>query len=336
MDLEELDIFLRNYTKREQNYLKNPNYLSGHYKTLNKKVIDGKDYYIFEFRSVLKENKIAMHKDDRFTYLRPHTHKVIELNYIYSGKCNYIINGIEKTLYQGDICILDTNVLHSTKPIGENDIVVNIAMTKEYFSTGFLTRLSNHGVIANFLFNAISDSRSHDQFIVLRAQNSSKIPSIIGNLACEYFNQTLGSSEVIDSYMVILFTELLRTIQTSENIEFSKSKTDIQLIEILEYIEQNYLTCSLNELSKKFGYNSNYLSTLLKKKTGKSFKELKLIQQMTYARFLLINSEKTVHEIADIVGFSNHGFFFDKFQHYFSLSPKQYRGLNKKPKGLIT
>jgi AraC-like DNA-binding protein/mannose-6-phosphate isomerase-like protein (cupin superfamily) len=332
MNIEELDIFLRQYTRRELNYIENPDYLSSHYKNLNKILRNGKAHYIFEFKSVLKENKIAMHKDDRFTYLRPHTHKVIELNYIYSGKCTYIINDTEKTLYEGDICILDTNVIHSTKPIGEDDIIINIAMTKSYFSTGFLTRLSHHGVIANFLFNAISDSQNHDQYIILRSQDKSKIPSIIKNLACEYFNQILGSAEVIDSYMVILFTELLRKIQHAENIEFWESKTDAQLIEILEYIESNYLTCTLSEVAHHFCYNANYLSTLLKKKTGKSFKELKLIQQMTFASFLLINSEKTIHEIADEVGFSNHGFFFDKFQNYFALSPKKYRELNRQAK----
>ena len=332
MNVVELDFFLKQYTTREQNYIKNPNHLSSHYKTLNKGTRDGKEYYIFEFKSVLKENKIAIHKDDRFTYLRPHTHELIEVNYIYSGECTYTINGSEKNLYKGDICILDTNVLHSTKPIGENDIIVNIAMTKSYFSNGFLARLSHHGVIANFLLNAISDSQTHDQYIILRSQNKSKIPSVIENLSCEYFDQILGTAEVIESYMIILFTELLRTIQHAENIEFCESKTSTQLIKILRYIESNYLTCTLSEISHGFGYNSNYLSTLLKKKTGKSFKELKLIQQMTFASFLLINSEKTVHEIADEVGFSNHGFFFNKFQSYFTMTPKKYRELKRQPK----
>ncbi len=332
MNVKELDFFLRQYTRRELNYLDNQDYLSSHYKNLNKSTVDGKEYYIFEFKSVLKENKIAMHKDDRFTYLRPHTHNIIELNYIYSGKCTYLINGIKKTLYKGDICILDTNVLHSTEPIQEDDIIVNIAMTKSYFSAGFLTRLSNHGVIANFLLNAISDSKNHDQYIILRSQDKSKIPSIIENLSCEYFDQILGSAEVIDSYMVILFTELLRTIQHGENIEFFESKADTQLIKILEYIESNYLTCTLSKMAHDFGYNTNYLSTFLKKKTGKSFKELKLIQQMTFASFLLINSQKTIHEIADEVGFTNHGFFFNKFQNCFSMSPKKYRELNRHTK----
>jgi len=331
MNIEELDSFLRQYTLREQNYRFHPDYLSSHYKNLDRiKTVDGKDYYIFEFKSVLKENKIAIHKDDRFTFLRSHAHKAIELNYIYSGKCTYIINGVEKTLHKGDICILDTHVVHSTEPTGDNDIVVNIAMTKSYFSAGFLSRLPHHGIIANFLFNAISDSKSHDQYIILRSWNNSKIPTIMGNLCSEYFDQVLGSSEVIDSYMVILFTELLRAVQRSENLElFAESKTDGQLIRVLEYIEANFLTCTLAELAQKFGYNTNYLSTLLKKRTGKSFKELKLIRQMTFSAFLLINTEKAVHEIADEAGFSNHGFFFKKFQDHFGMLPKKYREFHR-------
>ena len=49
MKVVELNFFLRQYTTREQNYVKNPNHLSSHYKPLNKGTRDGKEYYIFEF-----------------------------------------------------------------------------------------------------------------------------------------------------------------------------------------------------------------------------------------------------------------------------------------------
>jgi AraC-like DNA-binding protein len=202
-------------------------------------------------------------------------------------------------------------------------------MSKAYFAAGFLTRLPRHGIIASFLFNAASGNQDNNQYLILRSQNNSKISSIMEYLCCEYFDQILGSKEVIDSYMVILFTELLRLINKAENLEYFEAKTDLQLFNILEYIEANFMTCTLADIAHNFGYNMNYLSTLLKRKTGKSFKELKLIQQLTLASFLLINSDKTVHEIADEAGFSNHGFFFNKFQDYFSVSPKLYRQINR-------
>ena len=43
---------------------------------------------------------------------------------------------------------------------------------------------------------------------------------------------------------------------------------------ILRYIEGNYRTCSLESTAKFFNMNPNYMTTLLKNRTGHSYKDL--------------------------------------------------------------
>jgi len=47
------------------------------------------------------------------------------------------INGKEVILKEGDLCLLDTNVIHSIDQAGENDIVINIIVRTSYFDSNF-------------------------------------------------------------------------------------------------------------------------------------------------------------------------------------------------------
>lgn len=114
----------------------------------------------------------------------------------------------------------------------------------------------------------------------------------------------------------MLFQKITRTI----NIwSFEQKKTS------LKYIESNYKNCSLPDVAEKFGYNANYLSNYLKEKTGKSFIEIKISQQMAESVFLLINSDLTVNEIAETVGCNNITYFYKKFHETYGITPREYR-----------
>lgn len=71
--------------------------------------------------------------------------------------------------------------------------------------------------------------------------------------------------------------------------------------------------------------NPNYLTTLLKQRTGHTYKELIHQQRMTRAGQLLRNISYSVTEVANEVGYENISFFYKKFKEYFGCSPKEYR-----------
>lgn len=88
----------------------------------------------------------------------------------------------------------------------------------------------------------------------------------------EYYTRDIGMEEVMESYVIILFTELLRTWRDETKKQASVAK-EVQILELLSYIEKNYETCTLPEMGKAFGMHGNYLTALLKEKTGRSFVE---------------------------------------------------------------
>nr|WP_285859151.1 helix-turn-helix domain-containing protein [Paenibacillus sp. MER 99-2] len=264
-------------------------------------------------------------KHTRFAEVPPHIHTFIELSFVYSGQCSQIINGKKVTLKQGQICIVDTGVPHAILPTSEEDIIINILIRKEYFTSSFLSKLSNNGILSHFLGNAISDRQNHNRYIIFHSENNTNVPLLMRQLLCEYYEPSLGSSDIMNSYMLLIFYELLRVFQYDTNRPGTLTQSKVTIIEILKYIDQHYMDCTLTSTAEHFNFNPNYLSTMIKKTTGQSFKELVQREKLNYCSFLLANTDRPIYEIANSTGHSNLNFFYKKFQSHFGITPQQYR-----------
>ena len=147
MGIKELEDFLYQETDSEQWHLKHEGELSHFYNKLEKVAFDSGEYYCFDFCNTLKTDTIGIVRECRYTTIPAHFHKDMELNYIYSGSCTFVIKGKEITMKQGDLCILDSNVIHSAVSYKEyGDIVINIIFQHEFFDHLFLSKLSQKGI----------------------------------------------------------------------------------------------------------------------------------------------------------------------------------------------
>ena len=104
---------------------------------------------------------------------------------------------------------------------------------------------------------------------------------------------------------------------------------DERLIEIMNYIQTNYLTVTLEELATKFRLSEPYLSKYIKEKSGKTFGENLQNIRMKRAKSLLKNSSMTVENIAYAVGYQNVEHFDRIFKKRFEMTPIQYRNSKK-------
>ncbi|GKU83307.1 helix-turn-helix transcriptional regulator [Niallia sp. NCCP-28] len=100
---------------------------------------------------------------------------------------------------------------------------------------------------------------------------------------------------------------------------------NLSLVEILKYIEENYLSTSLTEVAQKFHFHPNYLSRILKEHFGKTFSEMIQKLRLRQAKLLLENTPLPINRIADEIGYSNFNHFYKKFREYFNVTPAEYR-----------
>ncbi|MBM7654637.1 cupin domain-containing protein [Neobacillus cucumis] len=264
MNREELRNRLKEMSESELRHKKDPERGLKLYENFNRVNHESKEpIYIFDFDTDLNRIsyrntkfprnsdhsdlnlQLAITQHSRYSKLPIHIHNYVEMNYVYTGQCKQLINGKLVTLQEGDICILDTNVPHTILETTENDIIINFIMLKPFFTTSFLSRLAGTGIISNFLVNAISQTQNHNRYIIFQTGNNISFKEMMENLMCEFFNPQICSKEIIESYMVIVFSELIRTFQKNQAKDYNAS-SNTDLVNILKYLEDNYKDCTLN------------------------------------------------------------------------------------------
>lgn len=82
---------------------------------------------------------------------------------------------------------------------------------------------------------------------------------------------------------------------------------------------------TVKECAEYMCYSPNYLSDMLKKETGKNTKEYISLYLMDKAKILLLDSDKSVNEIAYNLGFEYPEHFSKMFKNKEGVSPLKYR-----------
>ncbi|QOS76939.1 helix-turn-helix domain-containing protein [Paenibacillus sp. JNUCC31] len=159
----------------------------------------------------------------------------------------------------------------------------------------------------------------------MQTKHNNENPRSTQHKSCQNRIEIVGSSEMMDSYMLLIFYELLRVFQYDTNRPGTLTQNKVTIIEILKYIENHYMDCTLTSTADHFNFNPNYLSTLIKKTTGQTFKDLVQSEKLNYCSFLLANTDRPIYDIASSTGHSNLSFFYKKFQDHFGITPQQYR-----------
>lgn len=101
--------------------------------------------------------------------------------------------------------------------------------------------------------------------------------------------------------------------------------TDPRLIEMLDYIKDNFETVSLSNVADKFYLSKQYVSKYIKEKSGMTFCENVQKFRMKKAEKLLLTTNMTVESIASESGYPSVEHFNRKFKKLHGITPVQFR-----------
>lgn len=235
-----------------------------------------------------------------------HTHKFIEIEYVIQGEGVQIINGVEYKVKRGDVFFLNIGDVHECKSNGSMDII-NCIFTPNLFPETKENALCRcEMLLPNFI-------RLPSKYILEMEQLLLKIEQ-------EHNDRQLGFETILKSYISILITFLVRC-----SSEANAGKDNEQFVDILKYVEQNFVDITLYDIARHFSYNSSYFSRYFKKNTGVSFTKYINDKRMSMAVDMLTNTNETVESIYKTVGFTNQSSFFRKFKESTGKTPSEFR-----------
>lgn len=301
------------------------------------KLVDNRTLSSAFFMKPDERIKVLIPKDEE--YVEPHRHNYIEMNYVKEGCFEQIIEGRKILSKRGDICFLDTEAVHSIRRLQEGSVLMNLLMRKEFFDGMFLSRMYGQGVVSAFLVDAVLHNRSREHFLLFSTGEDPEIYKRIERISKEEMKRDVGYENIIESEMIIFFTELLRSYRDAQSnrraeelgdtFSCDQMENSVSIIKILSYIEKNVNHCTLEETAAFFGFHPNYLTTLLKKRTGNGFVSHVQKQRLRMAKLYLKNSDLSVSEIVYLCGYHNLHFFYEKFKREERCTPSEFRKKNR-------
>lgn len=281
---------------------------------------------VINSKKLLEQGKlITIRPHTRFVHFPPHVHDYIEVVYMCCGTTRHIINGDTIDLKEGELLFLSRNATQEIMPAGKYDIAVNFIVMPQFFDRTLAMLTNEETPIKSFLTDCLKNTDSSTPYLYFKVSDVLPIRNLVENLVWNLIYKEPNKRQINQNTMGLLFLLLLNY---TERLEY-KNKDDELIINVLRYVEENYVNGSLTELAESLHYEFAWLSREIKSRTGKNYTQLVQERRLAQAEFLIKNSDIKISEIARQTGYDNISYFHRLFNKTYKMTPKKYRDLTR-------
>ena len=265
----------------------------------------------FTIRGTAKLLNVASAKYGGDWHSVPHTHNHAELFYIVGGKGQFLIEDQLYPVNTNHLVIINPNVTHT-------EVSLN-AQPLEYIVLGV------EGVELSMTEN------SNGQFCILDHFESMDITSSLRNILREMEQKQPGYEDICQAFMEILIIRLMRSTGLSVPAEPQNSVGNHQCAAVRRYIDHHFKeSLTLDQLADEAHMNKYYLSHAFKQEYGISPINYMISRRLEESKYLLAETDLSMSQIAQLLGFSSLSYFSQVFRKTQGLSPMEYRQDNKR------
>lgn len=241
-----------------------------------------------------------------------HWHSNLEFDLVIEGKINGIINGKPVEVCSGDFFFVNSGELHETRSDDIN-------------SLNTVTILLSYDLLREYC----SDIDSYYFDFTGKEKAKQKVKRLI--IECAYlFEQKeefyeLEISIVLRKICSILLKECKKEKQ-EKGYDRYEQKSMINIKKAIGFMEKNFSTgFSLSDIASEIGMSPTYFSKFFKKNTGETFYSYLNKIRLYHAYRELLNSDRSITEIAYSNGFANVKSFIETFKSVYNTTPSRYK-----------
>lgn len=247
----------------------------------------------------------------------------IEILFVLKGTIGVDIESKTYIMKEYDIEILNPDEVFRISSNDHDNIVLILDINPHFFAEYYSDAMDT------FYYSGSKDlkSQSGEKYHVLRR--------LIAILFYEYISKLDNYAQAIDRNLLTLMYHLLNNFHYLFYIEESLKDNTYQLQRyhrIVKYLSNNYMNkISLQDIAIQEFLNSGYLSFKIKDTLGLGFNDYLNQIRIEKSKKLLLDSDKSISEISDEVGFSHVRYYNKHFKMHYNMIPMQYRNKNKLP-----
>mgnify|MGYP000898957171 CR=1 FL=1 len=246
-----------------------------------------------------------------------HWQDSIEILFVLRGTITLGVETETYTLIEKEIEIINPNEVYRIESKDDDNLVLILDIDPNFFE-----RYYDDAKDIFYYTNSSDDNvQEEEKYYILR--------KFISILVYEVISKLDDYEDSIEDNLVEMMYHLLNNFHYLIYDEEGLKDDEFQLSRyhrIVKYINNNYMNkVSLQDIAEKEFLSSQYLSYKLKEVFGQGFNEFLNQIRVEESTKLLLDTDKSISEISEEVGFSHVRYYNKHFKLNYNLSPMQYR-----------
>ncbi|MDB4868691.1 MAG: AraC family transcriptional regulator [Cohnella sp.] len=259
-------------------------------------------------------------------YFGWHYHEEVEFLLILKGEMTAFCPEQQLVLRKGDIALFGSSEPHTTIQTNEGHlsyIVFQIDLRK-YWDPSTLNSMKHFSEVVRPLssLNYVYKDNSG-----VRAQTAALIREIYREMNDKQIGYELAVSSRIKNILLLLLRH-----DGSRQLNYNDNFLLDRLQPAIDHVEDRLSgKLSVSEVSGLVNMSYTHFIKTFKKAVGMSFTDFVVYKRIKKAEQMLLTSNDSIAEVAESVGISNIGHFYDMFRRYNDCSPKQFKDRLREP-----
>ena len=263
---------------------------------------------VFNMKMFDSESRIVVERGNGYDSIMKHSHEFVEVVYVESGEGLQITDSGQIRIKKGDIFLMSGNESHSIRPLcDESEFkLVNVIFMEDVvdmdlsiFRSDRMISLSDEEEAVALIYKIEAEYNARREYF-------------------EYFNRGY-----LYQLLGILARKLNKDGRSGRDITIFKNKEYVRLA--VAYIREHYAErISLSDIARHVGLSNGYLQKIFNKESETSVVKYLLNYRIEQACKLLIESDYSIAQISNMVGFSDVKNFYVTFKSVMNETPGMY------------
>lgn len=253
-----------------------------------------------------------------------HRHDCFELFYVLEGVLDLYCGDSVRPLPEGSLGLIAPHLPHDIVA-GPGCHTIYIPLAEQTVANTLHQLLRQSNVLSDFFRSGLEGTNT--ACLVFSVPVTEYIRMLLRNIFHEYYAREQYGRTLCGSYIEILLAKILQQCEeTCTRYDWrASSMGTAPMLAVLQHIEDNYATTTLNETAALFHYDPSYLGKQIKAYTGKNYTALVREFRIDMAKRLLRGTDRAIGKIADQAGFDSLSYFSNAFRSATGISPSEYR-----------
>lgn len=259
----------------------------------------------------------------------PHKHNFLEIAYVAEGSAVHFFNGRSLIVRKGDYFAVDFDEIHGYTPNGSDAFtVVNLIFHPEFVDVSLKDCKGFSDLVASYSINYHYFTLGDIPTKLIYHDDDGEVKELFDKCLREYRGRNPKYRELIRCYLTELIILTLRKVHSTDADRVYSSEI---VKKILSIVNRDYAQdLKLSDICAEIGYSLSYTSSLFSRMVGLSFSRYLQNIRIENACHLLSNTDKSIEEVAEEVGYRDIKFFRSLFKKKLKLSPAQFRNMAKR------